>query len=125
MSIGFHYFEAIKQSLSLQWLSKEEAPIVLGKLLAVGSLTSLRVYGCLWALLEIFQLPYWINFVIAGGICILLAIVMYFSFPAFPSKVEQNQNLVLREEILVILFTHFFVWSKKTDICSICCFSYG
>ena len=25
MSIGFHYFEAIKQSLSLQWLSKEEA----------------------------------------------------------------------------------------------------
>ena len=25
MSIGFHYFEAIKQSLSLQWLSKDEA----------------------------------------------------------------------------------------------------
>ena len=30
MSIGFHYFETIKQSLSLQWLSKEEAPQVLG-----------------------------------------------------------------------------------------------
>ena len=24
MSIGFHYFEAVKQSLSLQWLKKEE-----------------------------------------------------------------------------------------------------
>jgi len=26
MSLGFHYFEAVKQSLALQWLSKEEAP---------------------------------------------------------------------------------------------------
>ena len=113
MSIGFHYFEAIKQSLSLQWLSKEEAPIVLGKLLAVGSLTSLIVYGCLWALLEIFQLPYWINFVIAGGICILLAIVMYFSFPAFPSKVEQNQNLVLRKRYWLYYLLTFLSGARR------------
>ena len=45
MSTGFHYFEAVKQSLSLQWLSQKEAPIVLGKLLAIGSLTSLLAYG--------------------------------------------------------------------------------
>ena len=51
MSIGFNYFEAVKQSLSLQWLSKEEAPVILGKLLAIGSLTSLIVYGCLLVLL--------------------------------------------------------------------------
>lgn len=113
MSIGFHYFEAIKQSLSLQWLSKEEAPIVLGKLLAVGSLTSLIVYGCLWALLEIFQLPYWINFVIAGGICILLAIIMYFSFPAFPSKVEQNQNLVLRKRYWLYYLLTFLSGARR------------
>jgi len=55
MSIGFHYFEAVKQSLSLQWLSKEEAPQVLGRLIAIGSLTSLIVYGFLWFLLEIFK----------------------------------------------------------------------
>ncbi|MEC7613484.1 MAG: MFS transporter, partial [Pseudomonadota bacterium] len=48
MSIGFHYFEATKQSLSLQWLSKEEAPAVLGKLIAVGSITSLVVYSAMW-----------------------------------------------------------------------------
>ena len=40
MSIGFHYFETIKQSLSLQWLTREEAPQVLGRLLAIGSVTS-------------------------------------------------------------------------------------
>ena len=30
MSTGFHYFETVKNSLSLQWLSKDEAPQVLG-----------------------------------------------------------------------------------------------
>ena len=113
MSIGFHYFEAVKQSLSLQWLSKEEAPIVLGRLLAVGSLTSLIVYGCLWTLLESFQLPYWINFAIAGGICILLAIVMFLGFPTFPSKVEQNQNLVLRKRYWLYYLLTFLSGARR------------
>ena len=113
MSIGFHYFEAVKQSLSLQWLTKEEAPIILGKLLAVGSLTSLIVYGCLWTLLEFFQLPYWINFAIAGGICIFLALVMFIFYPAFPSKVEQNQNLVLRKRYWLYYLLTFLSGARR------------
>tara|TARA_B100000902_G_scaffold2658_1_gene3393 strand:+ start:60 stop:1262 length:1203 start_codon:yes stop_codon:yes gene_type:complete len=113
MSIGFHYFEAVKQSLSLQWLSKEEAPIVLGRLLAVGSLTSLIVYGFLWTLLEFFQLPYWVNFSIAGGVCISLAIVMFFGFPTFPSKVEQNQNLVLRKRYWLYYLLTFLSGARR------------
>ncbi len=113
MSIGFHYFEAVKQSLSLQWLSKEEAPIILGKLLAVGSLTSLIVYGCLWTLLEFFQLPYWINFAVAGGICIFLALVMFIFYPAFPSKVEQNQNLVLRKRYWLYYLLTFLSGARR------------
>lgn len=113
MSIGFHYFEAVKQSLSLQWLSKEEAPIILGKLLAVGSLTSLIVYGCLWTLLEFFQLPYWINFAIAGGICIFLALAMFIFYPAFPSKVEQNQNLVLRKRYWLYYLLTFLSGARR------------
>ena len=113
MSTGFHYFEAVKQSLSLQWLSKEEAPMVLGRLLAVGSLTSLIVYGCLWVLLEVFQLPYLVNFVIAGGICILLAFVMYIGFPSFHSKVEQNQNLVLRKRYWLYYLLTFLSGARR------------
>ena len=113
MSIGFHYFEAVKQSLSLQWLSKEEAPIILGKLLAVGSLTSLIVYGCLWTLLEFFQLPYWINFAIEGVICIFLALVMFIFYPAFPSKVEQNQNLVLRKRYWLYYLLTFLSGARR------------
>ena len=113
MSTGFHYFEAVKQSLSLQWLSKEEAPKILGKLIAVGSLTSLLVYGSLWILLEVFEIPYFINFVIAGGICIVLAFVMFIGFPVFPSKVPQNKNLVLRKRYWLFYVLTFLSGARR------------
>src|SRR5210317_1011196 len=37
MSIGFHYFEVLKQSLALQWFPKSDAPRALGKLISVGA----------------------------------------------------------------------------------------
>ena len=33
MSIGFHYYETLQQSLALQWVGKDRAPIVLGRVL--------------------------------------------------------------------------------------------
>jgi len=113
MSTGFHYFEAVKQSLSLQWLSKQEAPKILGRLIAVGSLTSLIVYGSLWILLEVFEMPYMANFIIAGGICILLALVMFLGFPIFPSKTVQNQNLVLRRRYWLYYLLTFLSGARR------------
>ena len=113
MSIGFHYFEAVKQSLSLQWLSKEEAPQVLGRLIAVGSLTSLIVYASLWALLEIFQASYLANFFIAGGLCMILALVMYFMFPIFPAKTIQNKNLILRKRYWLYYLLTFLSGARR------------
>ena len=113
MSIGFHYFEAVKQSLSLQWLSKEETPQVLGRLIAVGSLTSLIVYASLWALLEIFQASYLLNFLIAGSLCMILALVMYFVFPIFPAKTIQNKNLILRKRYWLYYLLTFLSGARR------------
>ncbi|NQY65182.1 MAG: hypothetical protein HRT38_15955 [Alteromonadaceae bacterium] len=41
MSVGYHYFETVNTSLSLQWLTKAEAPKVLGQLISVKSLAAL------------------------------------------------------------------------------------
>ena len=113
MSIGFHYFEAVKQSLSLQWLSKEEAPQVLGRLIAIGSLTSLIVYASLWVLLEIFQASYLLNFFIAGALCMILALVMYFVFPIFPAKTIQNKNLILRKRYWLYYLLTFLSGARR------------
>ena len=41
MSVGFHYYETVRQSLALQLVSKEESPLFLGQLVAVGSFSGL------------------------------------------------------------------------------------
>ncbi|MCV2401473.1 MFS transporter [Marinomonas sp. C2222] len=97
MSIGFHYFETLKQSLSLQWLSKEEAPEVLGKMISVGALASLITYGVLWVLLEQVGLAYKWVYVIAGTTALAIVIFIWLAFPAFEGKTRQNKKLVLRK----------------------------
>lgn len=97
MSVGFHYFETLKQSLSLQWLSKEEAPEVLGKLISVGALASLITYSGLWVLLEIFQLEFKWVYLIAGTLSLAMVLFIWLAFPNFEAKVPQNKKLVLRK----------------------------
>ena len=52
MSVGFHYLETLNQSLSLQWLSKAKAPIILGKITAVRSFTSLVVFVLIYIMMK-------------------------------------------------------------------------
>ncbi|ABU73012.1 MFS transporter [Vibrio campbellii] len=97
MSTGFHYFETLKQSLSLQWLSKEEAPEMLGKFISVGALASLFTYGAIWVLLEELKLEFKTVYLLAGGIGFVLIMIMAFAFPEFKTEVPQNKKLVLRK----------------------------
>jgi len=113
MSIGFHYFEAIKQSLSLQWLSHDDAPQVLGRLIAVGSVTSLAVYSVLWFFLEIFTLDFVWIFLIAGGACFILSIVMWKAFPTFPSRTQQHKHLIMRKRYWLYYALIFFSGARR------------
>ncbi|AVH28876.1 MULTISPECIES: MFS transporter [Vibrio] len=97
MSTGFHYFETLKQSLSLQWLSKEEAPEMLGKFISVGALASLFTYGVIWVSLEQLKLDFKTVYLMAGGLGFVLILVMAFAFPQFKTKVPQNKKLILRK----------------------------
>jgi hypothetical protein len=113
MSLGFHYFEAVKQSLALQWLSREEAPQVLGKLISVAAITSLIIYGSLWTLLEIFNLDYVWNFLIAGVICFGLAVVMWAGFPHFSGGAEQHNRIILRKRYWLYYALTFFSGARR------------
>ncbi|EHW0640062.1 MFS transporter [Vibrio parahaemolyticus] len=97
MSTGFHYFETLKQSLSLQWLSKEDAPEMLGKFISVGALASLFTYGAIWILLEQLKFDFKTVYLLAGGVGFVLIIVMALAFPQFKTAVPQNKKLVLRK----------------------------
>lgn len=97
MSTGFHYFETLKQSLSLQWLSKDEAPEMLGKFISIGALASLVTYGALWICLEVLAMDFQWVYLTFGGAGFLLVMWMAFAFPQFETHVQQNKKLVLRK----------------------------
>ena len=113
MSLGFHYFEAIKQSLALQWLRQDETAQVLGRLTSVAAITSLVVYGALWVLLEVFNLDYRWNFVIAGVVCTALAVAMGVGFPHYQSTTVQNSNIILRKRYWLYYGLTFFSGARR------------
>jgi hypothetical protein len=97
MSTGFHYFETIKQSLSLQWLTKEEAPEALGKMVAYGSMASLVVYSSLWLSERYLSLPFETLYLIGGGCCVALVLLMWVAFPRFEGHTVQRKHLLMRK----------------------------
>ena len=109
MSIGFHYFETMKQSLSLQWLHRDEAPQLLGRMIAAGALTSLLVYAALWLLFEWYGVDYVWVYLIAGGVCLGMALYMRLSFPVFSSDSTQTMELFLRRRYWLYYALTFFL----------------
>ena len=97
MSIGFHYYETLQTSLSLQWLGKEEAPHVLGKLISVASFTSIVIYGVIWLTRTVLELDYVWIYGIGGGLSVLIAVFCWLLYPTYPEKVTQHKKVVLRK----------------------------
>ena len=113
MSVGFHYFEAINQSLQLQYLSKQEAPSVLGQLISVKSATSLVAYGLVWLSFNIFFIEYSLVYLIFGGLSFLLLVVIMTSFPIFGTHTAQNKHLVLRKRYWLFYLLTFLSGARR------------
>ena len=97
MSTGFHYFETVRQSLVLQWVSKAQAPVFLGQMIAVGSLSGLAAFGLIYLAFEVGELEMRWVYLLGGGATLALTIGAWLTFPRFPAKVEQRKRLFLRQ----------------------------
>lgn len=97
MSIGFHYFETIQTSLSLQWIEKERAAEVLGRIIAVGAFTSIVAFATIWLAFDVMSLDFVTVYVLGGGITVAIAVAAWLGFPQFPIRVRQRRQLILRK----------------------------
>lgn len=97
MSIGFHYFETINQSLTLQWVAKKDAAHFMGQVLAVKAAASILVFSLTWFLLQYFAVSYATLYLIFGGAALVLVLFIWLSFPDFEAEVEQSKHLVVRK----------------------------
>ncbi len=97
MSVGFHYFETVNQSLTLQWINKDKAAHFMGRALSVKAAASILVFATTWVMFEFFDASYQLVYVVFGGASVAILLYVWLSFPQFPAKVEQTTSLVFRK----------------------------
>ena len=112
-SIGYHYYETMHQSLSLQWLPKKTAPAIMGKILSVGSIAQLGAYALIFLVGSFFELSFTTMFLAAGGATLLMVIFMWTGFPTFPETTPQRRQLILRKRYWLYYMLTFMTGARR------------
>ena len=113
MSIGFHYLETLHNSLSLQWLKKEEAPTVLGKLMSTRAISNFLVLGTIYIYLLFFSANYFLIYMLAGGAAVAIGIFCWLAIPHFEDQVAQKKSLFLRKQYWLYYCLTFLAGARR------------
>ncbi len=113
MSVGFHYFETVNQSLTLQWIDKDKTAHFLGRALSVKSIASLLAFSSIWLLMEHFAWSYKATYLLFGGIALVFTIALALSFPHFVPPAEQTRKLILRKRYILFYALTFFSGARR------------
>jgi predicted MFS family arabinose efflux permease len=97
MSVGFHYFETVNQSLALQWLPKADAPRQLGLIIAAGSFATIAAYALIFLTWKLLELDFSSVYLAGGGVTVVIALFAWLAFPKFREDVPQRKQLIMRK----------------------------
>ncbi|SFC00785.1 MFS transporter [Pseudoalteromonas denitrificans] len=113
MSIGYHYYETVNTSLSLQWFNKHEAPEKLGKLMSIKSASHLICYGIIWFGFSIFSTDYQFMYLLVGAIGVILTFWLALTMPKFKMEHVQHKKLILRKRYSLYYFLTFLSGARR------------
>lgn len=113
MSIGFHYYEAVNQSLCLQWFDKKTAALDMGRMIAVGSFASLITFAVVYVALSWLELSMGTIYAMGGGATVVVAVIAWLKFPLFPQNVEQHRHLFLRKRYWLYYALTFMAGARR------------
>ncbi|MDT2075504.1 MAG: MFS transporter [Planktomarina sp.] len=112
-SIGFHYYETVNQSLQLQWIPKDSAPLVLGWLLAMGSAASLVAFGVIVVTWEWLELSYNVAYMVSGATTASIAVACIIIYPQFQSPTPQHKTMILRKRYWLYYALQFMAGARR------------
>ncbi len=112
-SIGFHYFETVNQSLQLQWLSKDKAPVLLGLLISVGSFTSLVVYSIIVFGWKPLNFSFTLIFCTAGIATLIISILSLFLFNQFEVANRSKTRFIMRKKYWLYYILEFLAGARR------------
>ncbi|WP_170940496.1 MFS transporter [Pseudoalteromonas sp. NBT06-2] len=113
MSIGFHYYETVNTSLSLQWFNKNETAEKLGKLMSIKSAASLVCYGLIWLGFSFFSTSYQFLYLFFGLSGLILTIWLFMAMPKFEVKHTQHKKIILRKRYSLYYLLTFLSGARR------------
>jgi MFS family permease len=113
MSIGYHYFETISQSLTLQWINKDNTAHFMGRMLSVKSAASLIAFSSIWLLMEQFSWSYQNTYLLFGCLALIFTLLLALAFKHFPEKTPQTKKLIVRKRYWLFYALTFFSGARR------------
>ena len=111
MSLGFHYYEALRQSLILQSFEKHETSLVFGTLNSVTALTNILI-GILIYFISMF-LSMKVMFALLGIVVIIIASITYFKkYPAITGH-PQHKKMIFRKKYWLFYVLNFLSGARR------------
>lgn len=111
MSFGFHYYETVNQSLTVQHFSTTQVPLVLGRVRSVMSVSNIAVGTAVLAVS--YLLEYWILFLLIGGLVALVALGCLIFDPTPKESVPQQKRLILRTRYWLFYALTFMAGARR------------
>jgi hypothetical protein len=111
MSVGFHFFETTNKSLTVQYFTTSESPVVFARLRGYGALANIGVGFLIWGLT--FFIPYLYSFLILGVFITVSGISMLFVNPVKKEVPHQKRKLVFRKKYWLFYVLNFLSGTRR------------
>lgn len=113
MSIGFHYYETLNQSLTLQWLDKDKTAQFMGRALSIKAVGALSAYALIWLLMTSIEVDYVFVYALIGGFGCIATLWLWSVFPKFSDAAIQTKKLILKKRYGLYYALVFFSGARR------------
>ncbi|BAI80848.1 multidrug-efflux transporter, MFS family [Deferribacter desulfuricans SSM1] len=111
MSFGFHYYETLNQSLTLQYFSTSESPLVFAKLRSIAALTNIFIGIILFFVAKYFS--YKNLFLTIGVFIIFLGSITLFIDPSRKDLPVQRKKMIFRKKYWLFYTLTLFAGARR------------
>ena len=111
MSIGFHYFETTNKSLTLQYFSLEQSPMVFAKQKSWAAVANISMGAFIFGIANFMSLE--ASFILIGVMVFCLGIWAFFWDPASKDIIQQNKGMVLRKKYWLFYVLNFLSGARR------------
>jgi MFS family permease len=111
MSVGFHYFETTNKSLTLQYFTIEQAPIVFAKQRSWSAIANISMGAFVFGIAHFINLK--ASFILIGVLVFCVGIWAFFWEPVDKDIPVQNKGMVLRKKYWLFYVLNFLSGARR------------